>query len=239
MHQNFLGRSFALSCFVAFCLQSSPCFFRGESGVVCAYESLLPSAAAAAIVLLLTVLCRCSSLVALPLHPSQPPSRPSSRIPTVARLKMPSAKSQLLLFFFALVCALAQLSHAAADAGDVIAGLVGTCASLTHCTHAALRLRASERRGRSCMRERARRARAAVAAGALSLPQSRMRSRQSTRLPLLRRPIRRHALLTRLSLLLFPLRSPVLGLVFVCAFLGWWSRRGDTSRSSGSEGETA
>jgi hypothetical protein len=39
------------------------------------------------------------------------------------------AKQQLLFLFFALACLFAQATPVAADAGDVIAGLLGTCQS--------------------------------------------------------------------------------------------------------------
>lgn len=39
------------------------------------------------------------------------------------------AKTQLLTFFFTLLCYLVQATPVAADAGDVIAGLLGTCQS--------------------------------------------------------------------------------------------------------------
>jgi len=41
-----------------------------------------------------------------------------------------SAKSSLLFLFFALLCLFVQADRVAADAGDVIAGLLGTFISL-------------------------------------------------------------------------------------------------------------
>ena len=46
---------------------------------------------------------------------------------------MPSAKQQLLFLFFAIACALGQATPVAADAGNVIAGLLGACQS--HAQH--------------------------------------------------------------------------------------------------------
>jgi len=144
---------------------------------------------------------------------------------------MPSAKQQLLFLFFAIACALGQATPVAADAGNVIAGLLGACQS--HAQHSDVTTCAAQREATSDWSSRRRMAHeCTIELVRKSNATTRVATAASS--PLSPRSLTA-AGRVRVRLCI----CSVLALIVICAFLGWWSRRGDNSRSSGSEGETA